>query len=54
MSTATWIIIAVIGFIISGIYFIYKSAQKFNLSKEQLAKINQRNKELEQEEKEND
>ncbi|WOH37703.1 DUF2897 family protein [Thalassotalea fonticola] len=46
-----WLIIfAVLMFIISGIYFVYKSAKKFNLSSEQLEKIKKRNRELDEEE----
>ncbi|WNC69720.1 DUF2897 family protein [Thalassotalea nanhaiensis] len=46
-----WLIIfAVLMFIISGIYFIYKSAKKFNLTSEQLDKIKQRNRQLDEEE----
>lgn len=47
-----WLIIfAVLMFIISGIYFIYKSAKKFNLSSEQLERIKKRNRKIDEEEK---
>ncbi|QBY05330.1 DUF2897 family protein [Thalassotalea sp. HSM 43] len=45
MSTF-WIITLIIAFIISGIYVVYKSAKKFNLSDEQLKRIKERNKQL--------
>lgn len=51
----TWLIITlVLLFIISGVYFIYKSARKFNLSKEQLNKIKQRNIELDKQQEQED
>lgn len=42
-----------LGMIIGSVYFIKKSAQKFNLTPEQLAKVKERNDTLEKEEKEN-
>ncbi|MDG1733170.1 MAG: DUF2897 family protein [Thalassotalea sp.] len=52
MSLSIWLlIIFILLFIISGIYMLYKSARKFNLTPEQLEKIKQHNKELEQEDK---
>ena len=52
MSLFVWLLITfILLFIISGIYMLYKSARKFNLTPEQLKKIKQRNKELEQENK---
>lgn len=51
MATSSWlIIIAVLLFIVSGLYFIYKSARKFKLNKEQLERIKQRNAELDRQE----
>ncbi|KGK00925.1 DUF2897 family protein [Thalassotalea sp. ND16A] len=53
MTTTIWLIIAtVLMFIVSGIYLLYKSAKKFNLSKQQLEKINQRNREQDKKDKE--
>jgi cell division protein FtsB len=48
------IIITVIalGSIIGSVYFIKKSAQKFNLTPEQLEKVKKRNDELDREEEE--
>lgn len=55
MSTTTWLIVlAVLGFIVSGVYYIYKSARKFNLTEEQKQKIAERNKAWEKEEQEED
>lgn len=48
--TALIIIALALGMIVGGILLLKKSAKKFNLSAEQLAKIKQRNKDLEQEE----
>lgn len=45
------IIILVLLFIVGGLGFIYKSARKFNLNKEQLDRINKRNQELDQQDK---
>ncbi len=53
MTLTIWLIIAtVLMFIISGIYLIYKSAKKFNLSTQQLEKIKQRNCEQDKKDKE--
>ncbi|WP_394175489.1 DUF2897 family protein [Thalassotalea litorea] len=48
--TTVAIIFAVLGFIIGGVYFIYKSARKFNLTEEQKQRIAQRNKALDKQE----
>ncbi len=51
MSIIAIIIIALaIGAIIGGIFLLKESAVKFNLTPEQLKKINERNKELDNEE----
>lgn len=47
------IIILALGSVISAILLLKQSAQKFNLSEDQLKKINQRNKELDEKEKNN-
>ncbi|TLU64171.1 DUF2897 family protein [Thalassotalea litorea] len=44
------IIIAILGFIVGGVYFLFKSARKFNLSDEQKQRIDERNKALDKEE----
>ncbi|TKB45136.1 DUF2897 family protein [Thalassotalea mangrovi] len=52
MSTTNWIILlAVLGFIISGVYYLYKTARKFNLTEEQKRRIAERNKALDEEER---
>lgn len=51
MTLSNWLItIAILLFIISGVYFIFKSARKFKLDKEQLERIKQRNRELDKQE----
>lgn len=53
-----WLVILVIalalGIVVSGILLLKQSAKKFHLSPEQLARINKRNKRLEQEEQQDD
>lgn len=51
---ATWIIVAIIAFLVGGVYAIYKSAKKFNLTAEQLKRIKERNEELDKKEKSED
>ncbi|MBU2924515.1 DUF2897 family protein [Colwellia sp. 1_MG-2023] len=46
------ITVIALGSIIGSVYFIKKSAQKFNLTPEQLEKIKKRNEELDKEEEE--
>ena len=49
-----WLIIAlVILFIIGGLLFLKDSARKFNLTEDQLEKIKERNKKLDDEEERN-
>ncbi|MDN3653194.1 DUF2897 family protein [Thalassotalea ponticola] len=48
------ILLIALAFIISGVYLLYKSAKKFNLSEQQLERIKQRNQELERQEREHD
>ncbi|WP_371186232.1 DUF2897 family protein [Thalassotalea maritima] len=45
-----FISIAIILFIVGGVYFIYKSSRKFNLTDEQLKRIKQRNEQLDKDE----
>lgn len=54
MSTTTIIIIIAIalGTVVSGILLLKQSARKFKLSDEQLARIKERNKELDKQEQE--
>lgn len=52
MSLGIIILIALaLGIIVGGILLLRKSARKFNLTPEQLAKIKERNKALDEEEK---
>ncbi len=52
MSATEWmILIAVIGFMLSGLYLLKDSARSLNLSSEQLEKIRKRNAELDAQEK---
>lgn len=54
MSISLWLlIIFILLFIVSGIYMLYKSAKKFNLTPEQLAKIKQRNQQLDKQDADN-
>jgi hypothetical protein len=46
------ITVIALGSIIGSVYFIKKSAQKFNLTPEQLEKVKKRNNELDKEEEE--
>ena len=46
------ITVIALGSIIGSVYFIKKSAQKFNLTPEQLEKVKKRNDELDREEEE--
>ncbi|XQW85980.1 DUF2897 family protein [Thalassotalea piscium] len=48
--TFIFIIILAVSLIIGGIMLLKQSAKKFNLTDDQLKKINERNKELEKEE----
>jgi len=41
-----------LGMIVGSVYFIKKSAQKFNLTQEQLKKVKERNEELDKEDEE--
>ncbi len=51
MDGSNWLIIAlVLLFIVGGLGFIYKSARKFHLSKDQLKRIKERNAKLDAEE----
>ncbi len=52
MSITTIIIfIFIFGFIIGGVLLLKRTAKKFNLTKQQLNKIKERNKELDNEDK---
>ncbi len=50
--TAIIIILLALGLILGGVLLLKKSAKKFNLSDEQLKKINERNQALDKEEDE--
>ena len=52
--TVWFIIIIALGTIVSGILLLKQSAKKFNLSEQQLDKIKQRNKLLDEQEKQQD
>ena len=52
--TAIIIIVLAIGIIVGGILLLKNSAQKFNLTAEQLIKIKKRNEILDKEDKESD